>query len=541
MDFDLLLFFPFLLYAETHYHFRKFFSYLKKHEPELIADAPHRIEPANSVPLLVLSKDAHRYPCTLRQVAVDVKQDLDSILTCKLLDSPILLSEKWWWKIFWLDVPNSIGWIELDVSISIESKGKIKTYHNDNHKTSSHKPLRVFVANEPLPRFEGLHFGDCHTHSTYTDDQVEFGSPLAASIELSKAMGLSFFCVTDHSYDLDDSVDNYLRNDPNFPKWKLLNAEIDQLNKSHADFTLVRGEEVTCRNSADRNVHLLLLGTRNFFAGSGDSAEQWFRTTSEHSVAEILTKKDANSLAFAAHPKEPVPLLQRLLIGRGEWSDVDLLHENLNGLEFANGEFGEGFVNGHKSWIKALLRGKKIFTIAGNDAHGNFNRFRQIGIPFFRIKELNRQLFGRMRTGVFLDKAISEDAILQALKAGRSIICDGPVVNLKVKNHRHGALISTIGETLRGKEFQLVIIGLSSAEFGEIQTIKAYIGIVGDQSEKLLQHWEDRLGFSFEQTIDAKVDRPCYIRVELLTSLRDGSMPTSHFAFSNPIWLNPSV
>ena len=57
-------FLPLFLYAETHYRFKYFFSFLKKQEPELLADAPHRVEPGKDIPILILSKDADRYPCS---------------------------------------------------------------------------------------------------------------------------------------------------------------------------------------------------------------------------------------------------------------------------------------------------------------------------------------------------------------------------------------------------------------------------------------------------------------------------------------------
>jgi len=54
-----LWFLPLFLYAETHYRFPYFFSLLRKNEPEIIADAPHRIEPGSPLPILILIKDAH--------------------------------------------------------------------------------------------------------------------------------------------------------------------------------------------------------------------------------------------------------------------------------------------------------------------------------------------------------------------------------------------------------------------------------------------------------------------------------------------------
>ena len=72
---SLLQMFPVFLYAETHYRFRYFFSFLRKHEPEIIADAPHRIDPNQSLPILVLVKDAHQFPIKLNKISVVIRKD----------------------------------------------------------------------------------------------------------------------------------------------------------------------------------------------------------------------------------------------------------------------------------------------------------------------------------------------------------------------------------------------------------------------------------------------------------------------------------
>ena len=66
---------PFLAYAETHYSFKGIYSRLKKKEPEVVADAPHRVEPGKSIPLLILIKDAHYYPAKLNNVRVELIQN----------------------------------------------------------------------------------------------------------------------------------------------------------------------------------------------------------------------------------------------------------------------------------------------------------------------------------------------------------------------------------------------------------------------------------------------------------------------------------
>ena len=533
---SLLQMLPVFLYAETHYRFRYFFSLLRKHEPEIIADAPHRIEPNQPLPILVLVKDAHQFPITLNKVSVVIRKDEKILIEMNLQKSPIESTEKFWWRIYEVPLDGISGIIECDVIFEVNDGKKQLSYHNDNHRTSSHQPLKIFVSPSSLPRFEHLHFGECHSHSSYTDDQVEFGAPLEASIQLSLALGLSFFCVTDHSYDLDDSVDNYLENDSNLPKWSLLQQEVDDQNSKHRDFVIVRGEEVTCRNSKDQNIHLLLLGNRKFFHGSGDGAELWLKTRSENSIQEILNSVEPSVLSFAAHPKEQVSILQRLLLRRGKWLQQDFIHPQLTGIQFVNGHVSDGFWQGYHQWIEALLEGKRIFVLAGDDAHGNFNRFRQIGIPFLKILETGYQLFGKMRTGVYLE-SLSEENVLRAIHSGKTIVTDGPAVNLHTDFPRHE--ISSIGEIIIGNKHSVSLEVSSSTEYGSIDSVKIFMGNIGLRetliiSEKLSQKYTANRHFLVD------ISRKSYIRAEVWTSSTDSNDAQPHFCLTNPIWFAPA-
>jgi hypothetical protein len=532
----LLQMLPVFLYVETHYRFRYFFSFLRKHEPEIIADAPHRIDPNQSLPILVLVKDAHQFPIKLNKISVVIRKDGKTLIKKELQKSSVELTEKFWWKIYHIPSEGISGFIECDVIFEINDGKRQLSYHNDNHRTSSHQPLKVFVSLSPLPRFEYLHFGECHSHSSYTDDQVEFGAPLEASTQLSHALGLSFLCATDHSYDLDDSVDNYLVNDQNLPKWRLYQQEVDDQNLKHQDFVIIRGEEVTCRNSKDQNIHLLLLGNRKFFHGSGDGAERWLKTRSESSIIEILNGVEPTVLSFAAHPKERVSVLQRLLLRRGNWFQQDFVHPQLTGIQFANGHVSDGFWQGYHQWIESLLEGKKMFVLAGDDAHGNFNRYRQIGIPFLKIREMGHQLFGKMRTGVYLE-SLSEENILLAIHAGKSIITDGPVVNLLIDSPTRE--ISSIGKIVLGNKHSISLEAKSSIEYGSINSIKVFMGSIGVKeivtiSEKLTQVYTAKRDFPVE------ISRKSYIRAEVWTSSTDSNDAQPHFCLTNPIWLNPT-
>jgi len=534
-----LWFLPLLLYAETHYRFPYFFSFLSKSEPELIADAPHRLEPNRRLPVLILVKDAHLYPCTLRQVSIEVRQDQRIVQQGDHLDQPIELDQKFFWNIIHLDLSSCHGWVELDVRMTLERNGKTKSYQNDNHRTSTHQPLRVFLAKDPLPRFPDLHLGDPHTHSNFTDDQVEFGVPLAPACELAQALGLSYFCVTDHSYDLDDHFHSYLANDPDLAKWQAFQSEVDRLGNKLSDFAVVRGEEVSCRNSVGRNVHLLLFGQRKFIHGSGDGAERWLQTRSEYSVPEVLRLKSGGSAAYAAHAKEPVPFLQRLLLGRGIWTDQDLGEDGMTGLQLLNGMLDNGFREGYRSWVQQLLKGKRLLAIAGNDAHGNFNRARQIGIPFIAIREGAHQIFGRMRTGVFVDRVVSEETVTKALQSGNSIVTDGPVVRASVRGmSRHG---SGFGDSASTGGIDLDLEVHSSPEFGEITSIHIMIGKTGDTSERTAFRFEGKQGFISQKQISLREAAASYVRIEVWTSEDNPFDRQPHFCFTNPIWISQRV
>jgi hypothetical protein len=529
-------FLPIILYAETHYRFRYFFSYLWKHEPEIIADAPHRIEPNHSLPILVLVKDAHQFPVTLNRISVVIRKDGKIVIEKELLNFPLELTEKFLSRIYDVPLGDISGAIECDVTFEVYSGNKKSIYHNDNHRTSTHQPLKVFVSPSPLPRFKHLHFGECHSHSSYTDDQVEFGAPFEASAHLCQALGLSFFCATDHSYDLDDSVDNYLVNDPNLPKWEAFQKEVDAQNLNYQNFVIVRGEEVTCRNDKGQNIHMLLLGNRKYFFGSGDGAEHWLKTKSENSIIEILGTIDPLVLAFAAHPLERISLLQQLLLRRGKWLHQDFRHSRLTGIQFANGELSDGFWQGYHQWLKSLKEGLQMYVIAGDDAHGNFNRFRQIGIPFLKIRESEQQLFGKMKTGVYLE-SLSEENILKAIQDGKNIVTDGPIVNLYVggsANH-----ISSIGETIVGNNHSVFLEIKSTSEYGSIDSIKVFMSITGADeliifSEKLFQKHHVTRKLSIE------TDKASYIRVEVWTSLSDSIDKQPHFCLTNPVWFVPA-
>jgi len=369
------------------------------------------------------------------------------------------------------------------VAFYISIDNKKKCYHNDNYRSTGHLPLNVYVSEEFLPRWDGWLYGETHAHSLYTSDQVEFGMPLEPAASMAKALGLNFFCVTDHSYDLDDYTNDYLKNDPDLKKWKSFHSETKRLNnqfeKSGANFAIIPGEEVSVGNYKGQNVHFLIYNNQEYIPGSGDSGEKWFRTRPDLTIDEMLKKKEKNAVAIAAHPGDDPPFLQKILIRRGKWWYQDVTNDEIRGLQILNGEINNFFRYGYKLWIKLLLEGKKIFITAGNDAHGNFNRFRQIGFPFFTMREMDEQIFGKAKTLIKVDRKITTNAVLESIKYGKSLITTGPIAKLLIKNET--GEIAEFGETIHGKKFQIFVEAKSTKEIGKIKKIVLYCGNISEK------------------------------------------------------------
>lgn len=506
-----------VLYPEIHYRFRAFpFSLYYRRRPEIIADAPHRLEPRQALPVLLLIKDADSFPLTLDNLTIEAKSGRRTFSHNTNFSGEVI-KRRWWHHIEWVNLPDEspCDW-KIDVTWRVQIGSRRFVIRNDNLPGLSHSPLKVFQSGEPLPRSEGWIFGDLHVHTAYTEDQVEFGAPLAAYAPLGEAQGLNFAFAADHSYDLDDLPGSFTRNDPGLMRFDYRNMEIQRLNEeSSGRFVLLPGFELTARNIGGKNVHLLLINQQDFLPGSGDSAERWLATRSESTITEVLNRLEGGVLPIAAHPAMKPALLQRWLLGRGHWDKADLDNTNLFGLQVWNGEISEDFRRGVQIWVQGLLSGKQWRFIAGSDAHGNFNRYRQVGFPMLKLIEADKHVFGTVRTGVHLTEALSANNLFEALKSGRSLVTNGPFAEVSIdpQNDSRGAKISAC----------------STSEFGSLSDIKLWWGKKGRETEQSL--WQEQFNgdYSFESSIPLGVEKG-YLRLEVLTS-------SGRLCLTNPVFL----
>ncbi len=518
-----------LLYPEIHYVFKYIpFSRYRRKVPEIIADAPYRVEPGQALPVLLIIKDADLFPVTIESVALTWHNAHAS--EAKTLTVKEDIRSKWWHRIFTLDIQENWRGAELEVNVEVHGtvRGEKIKISNDNLPGLSHRPFKVYAASEKLPGLAGWVQGDIHFHTDYTSDQIEFGAPLKATAKIAQAVGLQFFAATDHSYDLDDLEDNFLKNDPELRKWKRLHEEIDQLNQEKGTPVILPGEEVSCANAEGKNVHCLVLNNRKFLPGSGDGAEKWFKTDAELSINEVVKNSDPEALIIAAHPKDPAPWLEKILLRRGRWSGEDCRTKGLAGLQILNGLDNAAFYEGLEQWRRLLLKGEKVFIYAGNDAHGDFNRFRQVKIFMWSLYEIERHRpFGWARTCVRTGSdPVNNETLTAHLRQGHAVITNGPIAALSVKNQ--AGSVFEIGSCLPDRSVLCTVEARTTAEMGDFSSIRIWLGEVSGK-EILIKEMSGE-SHVIVNGLEVRTQGLSYLRCEARTV-------RGLFCYTNPIWI----
>jgi hypothetical protein len=513
-----------VLYAEIHSPVPPIPNLLNNKLPEIIADAPHRLDRGRKLPLLVLVKDSHLYPVELVSIAAEIAQAGVKIKDVELWKGALPLARKFWSRLFVVD-PEAQGRIEIDVLIALRRRGELLVVRNHAYDALEKRALSVYVSSDDLPDGGRIRYGDLHAHSSYTDDAVEFGAPIEAMARMAEAEGLSFFAVTDHAYDLDDGLAPPSKSDPSLPKWTSFLAECASLETQ--GMAVVPGIEVSAGSARGRNLHLLILSPRRFYRGRGDSGDRWFRTRPDESAAEILGRLDPRELAIAAHPFQKVRFLERLLLRRGSWRLEDIRLPGLAGLQIFNGRGGAELETGLKRWKDILLRGGRKFIYAGNDAHGGFNRSIDVEVPHLRLRESADQTFGVMKTGIYADKRVDRAGLLSRLRDGRCFATTGPSLIFSLHDGRKTYLP---GDEAPARGAALSLDVKSLPEFGKITSVAIIRGDPAAGTEKPYEARPQGLEYSFRGELPFEEGpRKGYLRVTVATERR--------IAVSNPIWI----
>jgi predicted metal-dependent phosphoesterase TrpH len=385
---------------------------------------------------------------------------------------------------------------------------------NDNFPSTSQKAFPVFLSDEPLPGSGLCSYGDLHTHSHYSESHVEFGPPITVIAQMAEAYGLDFVAVTDHSYDLECRIDDIYRKDHDGTRWSLLDQELNCL--AGQQVTVIKGEEVSVMNATGSVVHLCALGVNTMLPGGRDGARRNARNAKTLSISNAVEEiHRQRGLSVAAHPGARSGLLQHLFLGRGGWQDRDV-QDGLDAYQALNGAFNSQWYRAKRQWVRKLLHGLRLPLVAGNDAHGDFNRYRALTVPFVAVGEDFLRSFANCRTGVY-GRRDTPESILTAIRQGRTFVTNGPFLTLSLTELPDEPAISQ--QNIPGTTRSLFAHVQSCYEFGKPVILRLLRGYFQTGKERPLLVCAPRLHNSYCGLQEIALDRdngPGYIRAEVV-------------------------
>jgi len=504
-------------------------SLLYKNVPEIVFDCPRRINPQSDLPVTLIINDTFSQPVSLCDISITCNQIGNKPVLLRFSDLSICEINHDFQnnqKVYTILLKRDLlptGSVYLNCKATILYRKKNIEVLNDNFQTSSKIPLCCYISDTYLPGNQDCLYGDMHFHSHYSQSHVEFGPPLDAVDITAKVSGLDFLAITDHSYDLCCSMKNYLKEETSLERWNSLQKQYD---KKH-DITFLRGEEITCLNNTGNVIHLCGIGIKEYINGSSDGARKKKIFGHDLSIDNAISRiQSQGGIAYAAHPGSKKTLMQFLFLNRGTWSQNDIDTNALTGVQAFNGSYKGAWERGKKLWLTALQKGKKLALIAGNDAHGDFNRYRAIKTPFISILENNERFMGFGKTGVY-SRSCSEQSILDCIKKGKTFITTGPFANICDASDPSVSLISF--EKLATSQTNILLIVKSSTEFGYVTQLSLFAYYDKADNETLLftQRYSGD-SFSISEEFKLSTDSlPGYIRLEASTRTTDNRIYTA--------------
>ena len=457
-----------LHYAESHFKFKLPWSLLYKPWPEILVDAPFQFVPGVTPTLWIVIRDAHRFPVRIEKIHFQIYKDSNEKILEKDASLDILAQEQFGFY------PIEIGMlppgkfdIHCQITVSKEDgfSEKENVSRNDDisrnvqRRTFSRwnlpglkpKPLKIQILEEDLPKAPGFVAGETHCHTHYSADHVEHGATPAVFQQAANAVGLDFVSCTDHAYDFAFLTEDYTKEaESPYPRFNALRQDVARCNElrdnvggngsARALPLMIAGEEVSAGNSKKENVHLTVMGPRDYLPGLGDCGRNWLDNKPTFSLAKITDMTEAH--CFAAHPHQQMGLLEKFVFRRGYWSSEDLQSKSrhpVRGIQFWNGIRDEGFKLGREWWIQELGKENFVLPIGGNDAHGDLNDTTAVNLPLISLKHSREHVFGNVRTVVKLNAddyrklqdgsaGLTLEMLNRAFNGDNCYITDGPAL-----------------------------------------------------------------------------------------------------------------
>ena len=437
-------------YAETHFKFKLPWSLLYRPWPEIIVDAPFQFIPGVEPTLWIVVRDAHRFPTLIEKMEVEIRAvDSASVdaaegansVPAKKFDLQIRATEQFgFYPVNLGTLPAGNYEIRCKVTAHrIDSAtgcvtDKVKTFSRWNLPGLRPASLRVQVLAQDPPKAPEFAAGEMHCHTHYSCDHVEHGATPAVLQQAARAVGLDFVNCTDHAYDFAFTEEDYTKEAPSpAPRFQALRDEIAVLPCGDNQPFLLAGEEVSAGNSKGENVHMTVLAPDAYLPGLGDCGRYWLENKPTQKIPQLLNATSAH--CFAAHPMQPMGLLEKFIFRRGYWSHKDLnldASHKIRGIQFWNGIRDEGFKLGREFWIDELGKGNFLLPIGGNDAHGDLNDTTAVATPLVSLRHTRDHVFGRVRTvvktGMQPGESLNLETLNEAFAGDNCYITDGPAL-----------------------------------------------------------------------------------------------------------------
>jgi len=502
------------------------FSFFGKSRPAIITDAPYRLEPQSSLPLVCFVQLNECGTITIESISVKITQNGSTILSTTPLQHPVEITTPVWQKVFIIQLPDSLqGMFNLDSYIHTVINGKTRTIRNSSCRGVKNQALEIFRSAEPVPRIKGLHYGDLHFHNYYTGGLSEFAVPTPASAEVARSIGLDFYTSVLHSNNagLGEGYQEY---------WRQYVHEIDSRNSSDGIFILP-AEEITCRNGKGRSINLLTINNSEYVIGTGRSSKRITGGSGDFSLQNVVKTAGPGAAHFALFSEQNTAGIRRIFARSRNWKASELETPDISGLKLGHMPSSEPDKVAIDNWLGMLLKGKKKYVVAGSNAAGSLNKRSLRIFPFFKSKTDFNHVFGLVRTGILCRSELDRDTIVTCLKEGRNVVTSGPLLNFRLRNqdgkHAH------IGGELGGTEFLLKTRAISTSEFGPIKKVLFYFGDIKSKAEELI------FTFNFSRELFNKymeiVIEPRsafgYIRGEVWTE----NDSKKNYCITNPIWI----
>jgi hypothetical protein len=510
--------------------------------PEVIFDAPRRLDPGEDLPVLLIINDVHRFPAELSGCAVAVSRPDETPRRFDFPDiAPFELEHPFRrvMRAFVLPIRRSAlpsGLFHVTCTVVVKRGRRRRVVVNDNLPATGKLSFPCFAAADRLPGSEYCSYGDLHVHSQYSQSHVEFGPPLAAIEAIARVSGLSFAAITDHSYDLACSMDNYLAPDPGLGRW--LAFQRDAALRQGSGVLLIPGEEVSCLNNNKEVVHLCGLGLKEFILGTLDGARKNCCRERQLTLSEaVRIIHGQNGVAVAAHPGVKPGVFQRMFLFRGPWSEQDV-QCGINALQIFNNGYTRSWLNGKAMWIRMLQQGHNVALAAGNDAHGDFNRYRALTIPFVSVGENQGRYLGYGKTGIY-GKPLTVSDIIADIREGNTFITTGPYA--AICSSGSPADFVSARRQVAGQVKELYVHAISTPEFGHLRSVEVY-GSVGSgrdlQEKKVFARYYDdtRYRTCEKMELSSLPAGTLYVRAEIACINPAGGSGKSA-AFTNAVFL----